>query len=96
MIACGLLLLTAAVTQAAEDLEPIHRDDDPQPVIELPPRMLTPLHKSYVLGHLETRHVDPRAVGTCMKISGGVINQDFMKCRNGYDYKVWVPGHYVD
>lgn len=90
------ILLTALSASATAAPEPIHRDEDARPTITLPPASMNPNHKTYVVGHLETRHVDPRPKAECFELTHGVVNEDFMKCRNGYDYKVYIQGHFED
>lgn len=87
--------MTAATT-VADDLDPIHRDEPIQPTIELPSVTMNPTHRRYVMGHQEVRHVEARSKEICLRLTNQVVNDDFMKCRNGYDYKKWVVGHYDD
>jgi len=88
-------LVFAAFTATA-DPEPIHRDEPAQPQIDMPQVYMNPTHKHYVLAHHETRHVEPRSVEECYQLTHHVVNEDFMKCRHGYDYQAWVAGHYTD
>lgn len=92
-LALAIALLAA---NAAAQPEPIHRDEEARPAIMLPLASMNPNHKTYVVGHLETRHVDPPPKAECFELTHGIVNEDFMKCRNGYDYKVYIQGHFED
>ena len=92
LVAAGILITS---TSWADTPEPIHHDDSPQPIIEPLAHAVNTTGHPYMLGHMETRHVDPRPIETCYQLTAHVVDEDFMKCRNGYDYKAWVPSHYV-
>jgi hypothetical protein len=91
-----LYFFLAAAAATTSPPEPIHHDDPQVYEIPTPQTTWNPQHRAWVMAHYETRHEKPRPKETCMQVSEGIVNDDYMKCRNGYDWKAWVPGHYRD
>lgn len=95
-LALALAATITATTSKIDAPEPIHKDEGPYAVIEPTSRYLNATTKPYIMGHQEPRHVNGRPKEVCFKLTNNVVTDDFIKCRNGYDYKAWVPGHYTD
>ncbi len=84
---------TAAVltAQLAATTQSLIRDLPRATPIRLQP---VPSPRFWIPEQRNTVHVEAQDVKTCLSKTGGVVNEEFAKCRKGYDMTNVTAGHW--